>query len=76
MGVAENSEYGFKCNFWDVQQWATQSGNQNSSYAQATLHLRLAMIFPDPLNSWNVLCAKFLFSLLVCLALKFTDIIL
>ena len=25
------------------------------------------------LASWNVLCAKFLFSLLVCLALKFTD---
>ena len=50
MGVAENSEYGFKCNFWNVQQWATQSGNPNSSYAQAKLRLRVAMIFPDPLS--------------------------
>ena len=28
------------------------------------------------LASWNVLCAKSMFSLLVCLALKFTDIVL
>ena len=25
MDVAEYSEYGFKCNFWDVRQWVTQS---------------------------------------------------
>ena len=32
------------------------------------------MIFPNPLNFLNVLCAKSLFSLLVYLALKFTGI--
>ena len=31
MGVAENSEYGLKCNLWDVQQCDTQSCNRNSS---------------------------------------------
>ena len=31
MDVAKYSEKGFKCYFWDVQQWVTQSGNRNSS---------------------------------------------
>ena len=67
MDVAEYSEYGFKCNFWDVRQWVTQS----------VIGIpRVAMISRILFAPWNVLCVKSLFSLLVCLALNFTDIIL
>ena len=31
MDMAEYSEYGFKCNFWDVRQWVTYSDDRNSS---------------------------------------------
>ena len=41
MDVAEYSEYEFKCNVWDVQQWVTQS----------VIGIpRVAMIFSDPLH--------------------------
>ena len=44
--------------------------NRNSSQAPAKLRLRVPKIFPEPfIASWNVLCSKSLFSLLVCLAL-------
>ena len=64
MDVTEYSENGFKRNFWDVRQWVTQSViGIPLTEAHAKLHLRVAMIFPV-LASWNVLCAKSLFSLL------------
>ena len=54
-----------------MRQWVTQSGippkyMPNFFY----VYLRSSQIL---LASWNVLCTKSLFSLLLCLALKFND---
>ena len=62
--VSEYSEYGFECNFWDVRQWVTQSV---ISYYD----------LPRSSSPPGMVCVpSLLFFLLVCLALKFTDIVL
>ena len=50
MDVAEYSKNEFKCNFWDVRQWVTQSVIRIPLRRMPNFILRVAMIFPDPLS--------------------------
>ena len=51
MDGAEYSEYGFKCNFWDVRRYATQ----------LVIGIpRVAMIFPGPLRLLECSVCQFL----------------